>query len=687
VTSDAQPSAVPASFPPSDNPPVGATVKTGDLLWTPSPERIAASNVTRYAAWLKQTRGLELAGYGDLWQWSITETDAFWQSIWDYNDIMSETAPTAVLGRREMPGADWFPGARLNYAEHVLRNERPGEIALYYCSETAGVTPLRWDDLAPRARILATRLREQGVQPGDRVASILPNVPEAVIAMLATTAIGAIWTSVSPDFGWRGVLDRFRQLRPKVLIATGGYTYGGKDYDRSAELAAIIEDLSGIGLEQVIYLPFKSIPPPDGPVRLWGSLLEHAGVPAAGFEFHRGPFGMPLWILFSSGTTGLPKAITHSHGGILLEQLKLQRLNMDLNAGDVLFFFTTTGWMMWNFMVSALLHGVRPLLYDGNPNWPAPDALWRMASEGKVTLFGASPAYVDTQSKRGIVPKDSYDLSPLKTVMLAGSPVSAEVYAWFYRNVKRDLFIHCGSGGTDVCTGFTGGPPTLPTHAGEHTHRNLGVAAFAFDEHGNALTGEVGEMVITRPLPSMPVKFWGDDESMSAYKASYFADYPGIWRQGDFFLVTERGSTFVLGRSDATLNRFGIRIGTAEIYAVLEGIPEVDDAIVVNLDLPGGKFFMPMFVQLAEGLVLDERIEGEIRTRLRKEYTPRHVPDKIIQVPQIPTTLTGKKLEVPVRKILLGTPLDKAANPSAMANPASLDAFLAYARAQSDYTP
>jgi acetoacetyl-CoA synthetase len=686
VTSDAQPADAPAGFPPSDNPPVGETVKLGDLLWAPSPERIADSNVTRYMAWLKDTRGLEFPGYPQLWQWSVTETEAFWQSVWDYNDILSQTRPTAVLGASGMPGAQWFPGATLNYAEHVLRNERPGEVALYYHSETVPVTALLWDDLAPRVRILATRLRELGVQPGDRVASVLPNIPAAVIAMLATTAIGAIWTSVSPDFGWRGVLDRFRQLQPRVLIATGGYTYGGKDYDRSAELTAIIDDLSGIGLQTVIYLPFKDIPVPNGTVRLWDSLLDHAPVAPADFRFHHGPFSMPLWILFSSGTTGLPKAITHSHGGILLEQLKLQRLNMDLNPGDVLFFFTTTGWMMWNFMVSSLILGVRPLLYDGNPNYPAPDTLWRMAAEAKVTLFGASPAYVDTQSKRGIVPKDSFDLSALKTVMLAGSPVSAEVYAWFFRNVKRDLFIHCGSGGTDVCTGFTGGPPTLPTHAGEHTHRNLGVAAFAFDEQGNTLVGEVGEMVITKPMPSMPVKFWGDDEDMSKYKASYFDTYPGIWRQGDFFLVTGRGSTLVLGRSDATLNRFGVRIGTAEIYAVLEGIPEVDDAIVVNLDLPGGKFFMPMFIQLAEGVPLDERIEGEIRSRLRKEYTPRHVPDKIIQVPQIPVTLTGKKLEVPVRKILLGTPVEKAANPSAMANPASLDAFLEYARTQQDYT-
>jgi acetoacetyl-CoA synthetase len=426
VTSDAQAADVPASFPPSDNPPVGDTVRLGDLLWTPSPARIADSNVTKYLGWLKDTRGLDFPGYRELWQWSITETEAFWQSIWDYNDIVSETRPTAALGSAGMPGAQWFPGARLNYAEHVLRNERPGEVALYFHSETIPVTPLLWDDLAPKVRILATRLRELGVRPGDRVASVLPNVPEAVIAMLATTAIGAIWTSVSPDFGWRGVLDRFRQLQPKVLIATGGYAYGGKDYDRSEELAAIIDDLGPLGLEPVIYLPFKDVAAPYRPAPYplpigWDDLLRvppadipahqfHQGpwgmpVPgAADFQFHRGPFDAPLWILFSSGTTGLPKAITHSHGGILLEQLKLQRLNMDLNPGDVLFFFTTTGWMMWNFMVSSLIIGVRPLLYDGNPNYPAPDTLWRMAAEARVTLFGASPAYVDTQSKRGIVP-------------------------------------------------------------------------------------------------------------------------------------------------------------------------------------------------------------------------------------------------------------------------------------------
>ncbi len=635
-------------------------------------------------AWLKRTRGLRFDGYPQLWQWSVTDLEGFWQAIWDYNDIVVEAKPTAVLGAAAMPGAEWFPGARLNYAENVLRQERPGQVALYYHGETTPVTPLYWEELGASVRILATGLRGLGVQPGDRVASTLPNIPQAVIAMLAATSIGAIWTSVSPDFGWRGALDRFRQLEPKVLICTGGYRYGGKDYDRSGELARVISELDC--LEHVIYLPHRDIPAPAEGAKSWHDLLDRPAVEPSGFTFHRGPFGMPLWILFSSGTTGLPKAITHSHGGILIEQLKLQRLNMDLKPGDVLFFHTTTGWMMWNFLVSSLLIGVKPLLYDGNPGYPEPDALWRMAADAKVTLFGGSPAYADMLAKRGVVPKDKYDLSALRTVMLAGSPVSPECGAWFYRNVKRDLFSHVGSGGTDVCTGFTGGSPTLPCRAGEHQHRNLGVAAYAFNDKGEQVVNEVGEMVITRPMPSMPVKFWGDDENLTRYRATYFDEFPGVWRQGDFFMVNERGGCLVLGRSDATLNRFGVRIGTAEIYNVIEGIPEVDDAIVVNLDLPGGQFFMPMFVKLADGLVLNEKITGEIKARLRREYTPRHVPDKIIQVAAIPTTLTGKKLEVPVRKILLGTPPEKAANTSAMADPSSLDAFIDYARSQHDYT-
>jgi len=656
-------------------------VREGELLWEPGPGRVARANVTAFLRWLARERGRAFGDYHELWRWSVTDLDGFWQAVWDYCGVAASAPPAAVLGRRAMPGAEWFPGARLNYAQQVLRSERPGAVALYHRSESAPLAAVSWPDLANSVRVLAMRLRAMGVGPGDRVAGYLPNVPQAVIAMLATTAIGAIWSGCSPDFGWRGVSDRLGQLAPKVLFCVDSYRYGGRDFDRSAEIGRITGRLPG--LEHVVQVPGPLGTPLAG-AHSWGDLLDHPPVPAAGFRFEQVPFGHPLWVLFSSGTTGLPKAITHSHGGILIEQLKLQTFNMDLRAGDRLFFFTTTGWMMWNFLVSSLLLGVRPLLYDGNPAHPHPGVLWEMAAAGRVTMFGASPSYVSMLSAAGVVPGSSYDLSALDTVMLAGSPVSAEVAAWFYRNVKRDLWLHVGSGGTDVCTGFTGGAPTLPVYAGEHQARNLGVAAYAFNERGEPVTGEVGEMVITQPMPSMPVKLWGDDDG-KLYEQTYFADFPGVWRQGDFFKVNERGGCFVLGRSDATLNRHGVRIGTAEVYAALESVAEVADALIVNLDLPGGGFFMPLFVTLASGAVLDDALRRKISDRIRAEFTPRHVPDAIIAVPAIPVTLTGKKMEVPVRRILMGTPPDEAANRNAMANPESLDAFADYARTQRDY--
>jgi acetoacetyl-CoA synthetase len=661
-------------------------IREGDLLWTPSAERVAGSNLTAFMTWLASERGLRFDGYHGLWRWSTGDLDGFWQAVWDYSGVDASAPPERVLGSRSMPGAEWFPGARLNYAQHILRHERPGEDALLHVSETApAVAGLDWAEFAGQVRILGTQLRSMGVRPGDRVACYMPNIPQTVIAMLATTSIGAIWTSCSPDFGWRGVLDRFRQIRPKVLFCVDGYSYGGRDFDRRDELAQIARGLRE--LEYLVRLPYVTKPGEknglDGGLT-WGALLDHEPVPAAEFTFEQVPFGHPLWILFSSGTTGLPKAIVHSHGGILLEQLKLQQFHMDLRAGDRMLFFTTSGWMMWNFLVSSLVLGVLPVLYDGSPGYPAPDVLWRIAAETGVSFFGASPAYVDLMSKAGVVPGKLFDLGELRAIMPAGSPVSAECTAWFYQNVKRDVWVCTGSGGTDVCTGFVGGVPTLPVYAGEIQAPHLGVAARAYNRRGESVIGEVGEMVITEPMPSMPVRFWGDPGNVR-YRESYFADFPGVWRQGDFFKINERGGCFVLGRSDATLNRHGVRIGTAEVYAVLASIDEVDDALIVNLDLPGGGFFMPLFVKLADGIRLDARIEDKIRDRLRREYTPRHVPDRIVQVPEIPVTLTGKKLEVPVRKILLGAPADEAANRNAMANPFALDFFAEYAATQEDY--
>jgi acetoacetyl-CoA synthetase len=659
----------------------------GDLLWMPSPDKVARANLTAFTGWLARERGLRFDGYDALWRWSVTDLAAFWQAIWDYCGVRPSAPPTSVLASRDMPGAQWFPGARLNYAEHVLRNEQRGSDALLSCNETTPLTALSWEALAGQVRVLATRLRQMGVRPGDRVAACLPNIPHAVVAMLATTSIGAIWASCSPDFGWRGVIDRLSQLSPKVLFCVDGYRYGGREFDRTAEMREIIGALGS--LEQVVSVPYLR-PHQTGPLvpggLTWDAILDHPPVPASGFACEQVPFGHPLWILFSSGTTGLPKPIMHSHGGILLEQLKLQRFHMDLSAGDRMFFFTTTGWMMWNFLVSSLLLGVCPVLYDGSPGYPGPGVLWQLAADARVAVFGASPSYVDLMARAGFVPGDHHDLSALRMVLLAGSPVSAACGAWFYHNVKQDLWLATGSGGTDVCTGFVGGVPTLPVYAGEIQARHLGVAAHAFSEHGEKVTDEVGELVITEPMPSMPVGFWGDRDG-TRYHESYFADFPGVWRQGDFFKVNARGGCFVLGRSDAVLNRHGVRIGTAEIYAALASVEEVEDAIIVNLDLPGGGFFMPLFVKLAGGRVLTDAIRRKICDQLREQYTPRHVPDRIIQVSDVPTTLTGKKMEVPVRKLLLGVPLERAANVNAMANPSSLEEFISFSREQQDYRP
>jgi acetoacetyl-CoA synthetase len=665
-------------------------INEGDLLWTPSPERVANSRLTAFMNWLRTERGRTFDNYTQLWQWSVTDLDGFWQAIWDYFKIEASAPPTSVLGNRKMPGAEWFPGARLNFAQHVLRNEKPGETAQLFVTERTPLTSVSWDEFAGTVRVLATQLRSMGVKPGDRVAAYLPNAPQAMMAMLATTSVGAIWASVSPDFGSRGVLDRLSQLTPKVLFCVDGYQYGGKPFNRKAELAGIIQGLTT--LEHVIYLPYLDSNDRTPPVAangtakgvLWGDLLNHPPVSAAEFKFEQVPFQHPLWILFSSGTTGLPKAIVHSHGGILIEQLKACSFHMDLGPGDRLFFNTTTGWMMWNFLSSSMLVGTVPVLYDGNPSHPDQYTIWRLVQDAQVTLCGSSPTYVDMMAKNGIVPKDKFDMSSLKTIMAAGSPVTAECSAWFYENLKQDLWLANGSGGTDFCSGCHGGVVIQPVYAGELQAPCLGVAMHAFNEKGESVVDEVGELVITQPMPSMPVFFWNDPDN-KRYHESYFEEFPGLWRHGDFYRINARGGGFVLGRSDSTLNRFGIRIGTAEVYRVLASIDELLDSLIINLDLPGGKFFMPLFVKLRPGLKLNAEIEAKINSTLRREYTPRHVPDKIYQVDDIPVTLSGKKLEVPVRKILMGVAPEKAANRHTMPNPQSLDYFIEYARTQNDY--
>jgi acetoacetyl-CoA synthetase len=661
------------------------TVREGELLWTPGQARRDRSHVMHFMSWLEEHRGLRLKTYDELWRWSITDLDTFWRSIWDYFDVRASVPFDRVLGKRSMPGAEWFPGARLNYAGYILARERPEATAIISLREGGPLNRMSWATLGDRVRILATQLRRMGVRPGDRVAAVLPNAPEAAIAMLATTSIGAIWSCCGPDFGTKGVLERFRQLGPKVFIYVDEYQYGGKHYDRSAELRDILKGLDSV--EYAIHVPYtaqSTLPTTTGIQRRWDDVMNQPRVAAADFACEQVPFDHPLWILFSSGTTGLPKPIVHGHGGILLEHLKHHHFNYEAPRGEPLFFFTSTSWMVWNFLVSSLAADVIPVLYDGNPAYPEPDALWRVLEESGARLFGTSPSYVDFQRKAGVVPRQKFKLERLDAVTLAGSPVSAECMQWLYENVKADLWVASGSGGTDCCTGFVGGVSTLPVYAGEIQARALGCAAFAFDDAGREIVDEVGEFVITQPMPSMPVKFWGDVENQR-YRESYFDVYPGIWRHGDFARFNQRGGVYVLGRSDSTLNRHGIRIGTAEIYRSLALLEEIDDALIVNLDLPGGKFFMPLFVKLRGGRVLDEALTRRFGEQLRRDYSPRHVPDKVYQVTDIPYTLTGKKLEVPVRRILTGMDPDKAANRAALANPKALDYFIDYAKNQRDF--
>ncbi|MGK5112237.1 acetoacetate--CoA ligase [Geodermatophilus sp. CPCC 205506] len=662
----------------------GGSVREGDLLWTPSPDRVERTRLTAFTRFAAERTGRSFDDYAALWRWSTTELGEFWSAVWDFFDVRSSTPCTAVLAERSMPGARWFPGAHLNFAGYVLDQEVSGAPALLYASETEPLRELSWEELASRVRAVATQLREVGVRPGDRVVGYLPNVPEAMIAMLAAASAGAVWAGVSPDFGARGALDRLAQLRPVVLIAADGYRYGGREFDRQGELAEVVAGLPQ--LRQVVAVSVLGLEVADltVPVTSWADVLSGPSVDAAEFVCEQVPFDHPLWVLFSSGTTGLPKPIVHGHGGILLEQLKSLAFHQDLRSGDRAFFHTTTGWMMWNFLVSMLTSRIVPVLYDGNPSHPDVDVLWRLAQDSRARFFGTSPAYVELMKKAGIVPRERFDLSALEVVMPAGSPVAPAITAWFYDAVAEDLWVATGSGGTDICTGLVGGVPTLPVRAGEIQARCLGVAAEAWDDAGRPVVGRVGELVVTQPMPSMPLFYWGDEDG-SRYRASYFETFPGVWRHGDFLELNERGGCFVRGRSDAVLNRHGVRIGTAEIYRVVEDDPAVVTSLVVNLDLPGGGFFMPLFVVPAPGAVLDDGLRDRLRRRLREEYTPRHVPDRIIAVRAIPLTRSGKKMEIPVRRLLMGADPADVADPAAMADPGSLSDIVEYARTQRDY--
>lgn len=660
----------------------------GELLWTPRPEFAASSNLARYQSWLHEARGLDIADYHELYRWSVADPEAFWRSIWDYFEVRHEGEFSHALDRSEMLGVRWFDGARVNYVEHLLRYaDKAGsqQVALRHLSETRPLEATCWHDLRRQVWRLASRLRALGVRPGDRVVSYMPNVPETAVAMMATAAIGAIWSSAAIEFGARTVIDRFAQIAPKVLFAADGYRFGGKEFGRESEVSHIVDELPM--LEYLIVLPYLK-PNSDlvsHPLAMTWAALAHADdAPLDDFQFERVPCDHPLWIVFSSGTTGLPKPIVHSHVGALVEHLKMMHFHLNLKPGSVMFFYTTTGWMMWNLLLAALLTGATAVLYDGNPAYPTPDFLWKLAADTGTTSFGASPTYVQIMEKAGLAPGERFDLSRLESILVSGAPSTPETFEWFYKCVKRDLWVTSQSGGTEICSGFVGAAPTLPVYAGEIQARMLGMDVHVWNDAGDGVIDEVGELVVTGPFPSMPIRFWNDPGDVR-YRESYFEHFPGAWRHGDFMKINARGGCYIYGRSDSTLNRNGVRIGSAEIYRVVEQISEVADSLVVCCELPGGQFFMPMFLRLQSGVVLDDALRARIAKKLREECSPRHVPDRMYPVDAIPYTLTSKKMEVPVRKILMGWAPEQAASRDSMMNPASIDYFIRFAQESIDY--
>ena len=663
-------------------------VQEGELLWTPRPHFAEQSNMAAFMRWLDVERGRSFSAYEDLRQWSVRDLEGFWGSIWDYFSILSDAPYHRVLNSTAMPGARWFEGSRVNHAEHLLRHEanaRADEVVFYHCSEHRPLATMTWQDLGRQVRIVATQLRAMGVMPGDRVVSYMPNIPETAIAMMATTALGAVWSSAAPEFGVKTVIDRFSQIAPKVMFAADGYRFAGREFRREAEVRQIASELPS--LEHVVWLPFvqPGAPALDLPgVVPWSRLLDHPNVRREDFHCERVPFDHPLWIVFSSGTTGLPKPIVHSHVGVLVEHLKIMHFHINLKPGAAMFFYSTTGWMMWNILLSALLTGAAAVLYDGSPFHPDPDLLWRLTAETGVTCFGASPTFVQMMEKTGLKPGEKHDLSRLESAVVSGAPSTPETFAWFYRCVKPDLWVTSQSGGTELCSAFVGGVPLLPVHAGEIQARLLGMDVHSWSDSGEELDDAIGELVVTKPFPSMPIYFW-NDEGGRRYFESYFETFPGVWRHGDFIRINARGGCHIYGRSDSTLNRHGVRIGTAEIYRAVEKIPEIADSLIVCCELPGGNFFMPLFLVLKDGAQLDENLQRKITAKLREECSPRHVPDRMYVVTDVPRTLTGKKMEVPVRKILMGWPLDKAASRGAMANPEMIDYFVRFAEELIDY--
>ncbi|MDV7764567.1 acetoacetate--CoA ligase [Peribacillus sp. CSMR9] len=643
----------------------------GQIIWEPTKEQIEHTVLTQYVKWLKEKKGLSFHDYHELWKWSVDELEEFWASIWDYCDVKAARKYDRVLAEQAMPGAKWFEGARLNYAENALLNAQEEKTAIFFRSEHIRQQGISWKELKEKVASVAHSLRELGVKPGDRVVAYMPNIPEAVIAFLATVSIGAIWSSCSPDFGARSVIDRFKQIEPVLLLAVDGYQYNGKVYDKTSVVSQLKQELGTVKHTVLVpYIEKKVVEVNLANTIPWDDLLKET----AELSFESVPFDHPLWILYSSGTTGMPKPIVQGHGGILLEHFKSTRLHQGMTSEDTVFWFTTTGWMMWNLLMGGLLNEGTIVLYDGSPAFPNMDALWELAEDTGMTFFGTSAPFLTNSMKLGIKPMGRYDLTKLKALFSTGAPLSGDGYKWVYENVKKDIWLSSSSGGTDVCAGFVGGVPTLPVRIGEIQGRALGVRAEAFDEQGQSLINVVGELVITKPMPSMPLYFWNDQDG-SRYYESYFDTYPGIWKHGDWIKIDDKGSCVIYGRSDSTINRAGVRMGTSDIYRVVEAIDEVMESLVIDREVLGRGSSLLLFVVLKPGKILDAALTGKINEQIRGHVSPRFIPDQIHVVDQIPKTLNGKKMEVPIRKVLLGFEFDKVVNADSMGNPESLQFF------------
>lgn len=651
-------------------------VREGLFLYEPPDEWKQRSRMMDYIHWLKAEKNLEVKGYNELWHWSVTDIEAFWESLWHYFKVIHSSPYSNVLSERKMPGALWFKGARLNYAEHIFRQRRDHETAMIAISEVRPkLKEITWKELYEKTASMVDRLKAAGVKKGDRVVGLLPNIPEAVISFLACAAMGAVWSSCSPEFGKEAIIERFQQIEPKVLLAVDGFSYKEKIFARLPLVQELQKAIPSI--EKTIIIPYAAKNPDISDLKrteVWDA-SEAKLLRSPVLSFAQVPFEHPLWILYTSGTTGLPKAIVQGHGGILLEHLKQCSLQMNLNEKDRFFWYTTTGWMMWNMLVSGLLTGAAIVLYDGHPGFRQPDFLWRFAEECGITYFGTSAAYLLSCMHQGLKPKEKYKLEKLSCIGSTGSPLSPEGFAWVYQQVKKDLWLSSISGGTDICSAFVGGSPLHSVHAGEIQCRHLGANVKAFDENGHEVINTVGELVVTKPLPSMPLFFWNDKDN-KRYLDSYFTVYPGVWRHGDLIKIKPSGGCQIYGRSDATIKRGGIRIGTSELYRAVEALEQIEDCLAVDLIKENNHALLCLFVVTKNGVPATKTLQAEIKRRIRETCSPRHVPDFIFQIKEVPRTINGKKLEVPVKKILMGMEIKKAVNIGSIRNPESLNDFL-----------